>query len=169
MSSLRNDLCRSRRASTARQTPPALPVSSGYPVLVKLRNRLGLCRLWDRISPQEEFCGPSSRTDDRWCNLRKSHFARADCSDSISSAAPPVLCRRGRLMWESGRVFARPAQSASRTDVCFLTISDHGRIEARPNSRRHSDFPDGHVLSGVKAVACLSRAVFHSKETGSDL
>ncbi len=69
---------------------------------------------------------------------------------------------------EPGRVSARLAEVASPTDVCFLTISDHGRIEARPISWQRTNSLKGLVPSGVEAVASLARAVVHSKETGSD-
>ena len=69
---------------------------------------------------------------------------------------------------DSGRVSPRRAFLASRTDVCFLTISDHGRIEARPISWQRTNSLKGLVPLGVEAVASLARALIHSKETGSD-
>ena len=168
MSSLRNDLCRSRRAAVARQSQPALPVYSWYPVLVNLRNRLLLCLLRDRKGPWDESCGPSSPTDAWWCDLRKSHSDLADYRNPCSLAVSPFLDVRLRGRGDSGRVSARHAFLASRTDVCFLTISDHGRIKARPISRRRTKSLKGLTPSGAEAVARLARAVLHSKETGSD-
>lgn len=168
MSSLRNDLCRLRRDPAARRVCPVLPVCSCYPVLVKLRNRLLLCLLRDWKSPRDESCGPSSPTDEWWCNLRKSHSTVVDYRSSCRSAAALIFRGTGCVSGNSGRVSARPAEVASLTDVCFLTISDHGRIEARPKSRQRANSPKGLATSGVEAVACLARAVLHSKETGSD-
>jgi hypothetical protein len=168
LSSLRNDLCRLRRDPVARQVRPVLPVYTHYPVLVNLRNRLLLCLLRDRKSPRDESCGPSSPTDEWWCNLRMSHTDLAEYRSSCRSAAALFFRGTGCVSGNSGRVSARPAEVASLTDVCFLTISDHGRIEARPKSRQRAKSLKGLAPSGVEAVAHLARAVFHSKETGSD-
>lgn len=168
MSSLRKDLCRSRRARGAPQSSPALPVLSGCPVLANLRNRLGLWALRDPKSPVDESCGPGSPTDEWWCNLRKPQTVlSADRSSRLPVNSLPFR-ELTPVVRDSGRVCPRPAVSASRTDVCFLSISDHGRIPARPNSRQRTKTLDGRTLSGVNAVAYLGRAVFHSKETGSD-
>lgn len=164
-----NDLRRLRRACSARRPCPCLPVYSERPLLGKLRNRLGLCFLPDGKSPVGESCGPSSPTDDWWWNLRVSQsLAPADrrfagC-ERLSSSGQSV-----QTVGESGVVLAGRADRASRTDVSFLSISDHGKIGTRLNPELFADSPDGGLLSGVDAVAQFRRAVFLSKETGSDL
>ena len=173
MSSQRNDLCRSRRARTARHAFPALPVSSGCPLLANLRNRLGLWLLRDLTIPDrfilsDESCGPGSPTEGRWCNLRKSLSAHADDLTVRPRGASLISGECRPAGWGSGCVSARHAIPASCTDVGFLSISDHGRIDARPNSRQSTQSPDAPALRRVNAVASRSRAVFHSKETGNN-
>jgi hypothetical protein len=167
LSRLCNDLRRSRQPRSTRLAQPALSIYSHYPVLVKSRNRLGLCRLRDQQSPAVEHCGPRSSTDEWWYSLRTSLFDLADYRSFCRPAAAFSFRGTVRASSRSGRVSARPAETASHTDVCFLTISDHGRIEARPNRQRASN-PKGPAPSGIPTVACFVRAVFFSKETGND-
>ncbi len=167
MSRQRNDLCRLRRARIARKSPPALPVSSAYPVSLKLRNRIALCVLSDWQSPMGESCGPVTPAVEWRCDLRKSLSWNIDIRGPVRRNSP--LSSRGGFPAALFRpqFHARHAGSASGTDDCFLFMSDHGKINARSESQRQLPCLQGLNSLRRGAGVCRTWAVFHSKETGS--
>lgn len=166
MSRQRNDLCRLRRAGTARKSPPALPQSSVCPVSLNLRNRIRLCLLSDWQSPTGESCGPVTPTLQSRCSLRKSPFPRfgrrgSICRNSFPGSRDGSLAVQARLPFQT-----RPAVPARHTDVSFLNMSDQGKLKVRANSRHNSGTADGKYASLREVRMCCTRPVFHSNETG---